>query len=85
MTLSIILITGGVLGYILNVFLIRYFIRKNDPVTWRYKHIKTGNKYAWENTANKGVVPKWVSRIGIISMNCFLIGIFIEIISLFKN
>ncbi len=83
MTLSMILIITGVICYILNVILIRYFIKKNDPVSWRYKNIKIGHKNAWEHTANKGITPKWVSLIGIFGINCFIVGVILEIVALF--
>ena len=83
MTLSVIFIILGLFCYILNVILIRYFIKKYDPVSWRYKNIKIGNKYPWEHTAKKGIVPKWVSRIGMFGISIFLLGVMLEIISLF--
>lgn len=65
----------GVLLYLSNIYLIRHFINKKAPGvldldTAYGKPMKDG-EYLWEKTAGTGVVPKWVSWIGIVSYACF--------------
>lgn len=48
----------GILLYFINVFLIRYFIKGRAPST-----LENGS---WETTAGTGMVPKWVSAVGLV-------------------
>ena len=47
----------GLLLYFINIFLIRWFIIRRAP--------KMADKSRWEATSGKGIVPKWVSEIGL--------------------
>ncbi len=47
----------GVLLYFINIFLIRWFIIRRSP--------KLADEPSWETTSGKGIVPKWVSEIGL--------------------
>ncbi len=67
--------TLGVLLYFCNAYLIRHFIKKKAPGVLELdaaygKPMKDG-EYLWEKTAGSGIVPKWVSWIGIASYACF--------------
>ena len=50
----------GLLAYLGNITLIRFFISRRAPSTLVND--------AWEETAGKGIVPKWVSVLGMIGM-----------------
>jgi hypothetical protein len=65
----------GILLYFSNAYLTLHFIEKNAPGVLESdaaygKPMKDG-EYLWEKTAGTGIVPKWVSLIGIGSYACF--------------
>jgi hypothetical protein len=67
--------TLGVLLYFGNIYLTGHFINKKAPGVLELdaaegKPMKDG-EYFWEKTAGTGIVPKWVSWIGIASYACF--------------
>ena len=61
----------GILLYFVNIFLIRSFISKNAPYMY------------WEDTAGKGIVPKWVSILGLIGMGFIPSGIVVLLLLMF--
>lgn len=72
---AIFLIILGLLLYFVNIFLIMHIINKKAPGILELdaaygKPMKDG-EYLWEKTAGTGLVPKWVSMIGIASYACF--------------
>jgi len=74
----------GILLYLINIYLIRYFIKKKAPGVLELdnvygKPMKDG-EYLWEKTAGTGIVPKWVSWFQICSYACFA-GIVIWLIT----
>ncbi len=69
------IILGGLL-YALNILLIIFFIRK------RAQEFAAND--IWELTAGTGIVPKWVSIIGLLSFSAFIVAVLPWIISLFK-
>ncbi len=70
------LILGGIL-YFLNINLIRFFIKARNP--------EFANDEDWESTAGLGIVPKWVSVIGLLSFSALITAILPWIITFFKN
>jgi hypothetical protein len=50
----------GLLLYFINIFLIRWFIIRRSP--------EMADELNWESTAGKGIVPKWVSEIGLLGI-----------------
>ena len=74
--MTICLIALAVCLYFLNVVLIRYFIRKRAP--------EFANDQMWEATAGTGIVPKWVSSIGLFSISALIAAVVPWIIALFK-
>jgi hypothetical protein len=50
----------GIVLYFLNIALIRYFIKKEVP--YRLEDS------SWEMTAGTGLVPKWVSALGLVGI-----------------
>jgi len=65
----------GVLLYLSNIYLIRHFINKKAPGVFEldatYGKPMKDSEYLWEKTAGTGIVPKWVSWIGIASYASF--------------
>ena len=47
----------GIIFYFINTFLIRYFIKRQAPTSL--------DEGWWELTAGTGIVPKWVSSLGL--------------------
>lgn len=70
------LLLGGIL-YILNIILIRLFIKARTP--------EFANNEDWESTAGLGIVPKWVSIIGLLSFSALITAVLPWIITFFKN
>jgi hypothetical protein len=54
------LVLFGLILYFAHVLLIRFFLQRNAPAT-----LVGGS---WEATAGTGVVPRWVSSMGLIGM-----------------
>ncbi len=73
--IAVILIIAGIMGYVLNVLLIAYFINKTRPGYWAEDETPDKNgTYEWEHTAGTGIVPKWVSLIGLIAVLQLVVG-----------
>ena len=65
-------LTGvGVAMYFLNVVLIRSYISKNAPLTVVLD--------TWEETSGKGVVPKWVSVLGLVGTGFIPSGLLVTL------
>ena len=62
---SIYLIVTAVIFYILSCILTNYFIGKNAPEFASYEEVLPDTQM-WELTAGMGMVPKWVSAIGLL-------------------
>lgn len=73
---SIGLFVLAIILYILNVFFIRFFIRKKTPELLTDEY--------WELTAGRGIVPKWVSKIGLLAISAFITALVPWIIVLLK-
>jgi hypothetical protein len=50
----------GIVLYFINIFLIRYFIKRQAPSS-----LEDGS---WEMTAGTGMVLKWVSALGLVGI-----------------
>jgi len=61
----------GILLYFANIFLIRSYIAKRAP--------KTLDNESWELTAGTGIVPRWVSVIGLFGMGFILAGLIVAL------
>lgn len=61
----------GVFLYLINNFLIRFYIEKNAP-EFASKETVIKGVQSWELTAGMGVVPKWVSFIGLLAIGFIL-------------
>ncbi len=62
----------GVVAYFTNVRLIVFYIQKKVPSVFLKTEKLADGEYLWEKTAGLGIVPRWVSRIGILSY--YLLG-----------
>jgi hypothetical protein len=64
--------------YIGNILLIRHYIEKGVPGLLDIDGVlpppRKGQSYFWEMTAGTGIVPKWVSWIGIGAIACVIGG-----------
>lgn len=65
------LIGLGALFYLLNVLLIKHYIRKRTPDFASTEEVLPGVQ-KWELTAGVGIVPKWVSVIGLLAISAFI-------------
>lgn len=69
------LLVIAVVLYLLNVFLIRHYIRSRVP--------EFANDQLWEVTAGLGIVPKWVSLIGLLAVSAFIAAVAPWVIAFF--
>jgi len=85
-SVGLILLAG--LFYISNILLIRYFINKKASRLLEMDLIlpppPKGKEYLWEKTAGTGIVPKWVSVIGLLSISAFITAVVPWVFALFK-
>jgi len=58
------LLACGIALYIANALLINFFISKNSP-EFANREIAFGDTESWELTAGTGIVPRWVSYLGL--------------------
>lgn len=80
---GILMVVIGILAYVSNPFLIRYYIKKycyekSQVVSWE------NTAHMWEVVAGTGCVPKWVSLLSFCGAAVGLIGIVYIVISLIK-
>lgn len=71
---TLFLLSLAAILYILNILLIRHYIEKDVPGLLEIDAVLPppvkGQNYLWEMTAGTGIVPKWVSWIGMGSIAC---------------
>lgn len=80
---SIGLIGFAVLLYLLNIGLIQYFIKRRTPDFASSEEVIQGVQ-KWEMPAGLGIVPKWVSVIGFLSISALITAAMPWIIALLK-
>ncbi|MFH2012653.1 MAG: hypothetical protein ABIJ37_08155 [Pseudomonadota bacterium] len=73
----------AVLLYLLNIVLIQYFIKGRTPDFASSEEVIQGVQ-KWEMTAGLGIVPKWVSIIGLFSISALITAVGPWVIGLFK-
>lgn len=78
------LILLAILLYLLGNFLIQYFIKKQTPEMASSEEVIPGVQL-WELTAGLGVVPLWVSYIGLLSISALITAILPWVIELLKK
>jgi len=73
------LVLLGVAGYVMNVQLMLYYIRKSVPglieTDLDLPRPPPGGECLWERTAGTGIVPRWVSLLAFIAYGCFISGV----------
>lgn len=73
-----VLVSFAVILYGLNIVLIRHFIKKHEPGLLEVDAVlpppEKGQNYFWEMTAGTGIVPKWVSWVGMGAVACVVGG-----------
>ncbi|KKM94815.1 hypothetical protein LCGC14_1194410 [marine sediment metagenome] len=74
LTVSLVILTVGVILYIISALLLDYY--KNKEGKFDY-----GND-GWELTVKGGIVPRWVSAMGVISLLIIAIGVVTTVITL---
>jgi len=62
--------------YLLNITLIQYFIKKRSP--------EFSDDQMWAFTAGTGIVPKWVSSIGLFSISAAIAAVLPWVIAILK-
>lgn len=77
------LIGFAVMLYLLNVWLMYYFIKRQAPDFASSEEVLPGSQ-KWEMTASLGIVPKWVSVIGLLSISALITAILPWIIGILK-
>jgi hypothetical protein len=69
--------------YATNIILIQYFIRKHAPDLASTEEIAPGLQ-TWELSAGLGVVPRWVSVLGLLAISALITGVLPWVIELFN-
>ena len=78
------LIGLAMLLYFLNVMLTQYFIKKRTPDFASSEEVLPGVQ-KWELTAGLGIVPKWVSVIGLLAISALVTAVIPWVIALLKR
>ncbi len=73
-----------VLLYLLNVLSIQYFIKKRMPDFPSSEEVLP-DVQKWELTAGFGIVPKWVSVIGLLAISSLVTAVLPWVIALLKQ
>ena len=75
---TLFLVSFAVILYVLNIVLIRHYIEKRVPGLLEIDAVLPtpgkGQNYFWEMTAGTGIVPKWVSWVGMGAVACVFGG-----------
>lgn len=69
------LILVGIGMYASNIVLLRYYIDLHDPKILEDDTILPSGEYLWEQTAGMGIVPIWVSLLGVLCYPVALVGV----------
>lgn len=86
MTIGLIALGAGVLAHIGAAILAARFLERSSPgLLERSQDLGDGpdGRRLWEFTAGSGMVPKWVSLIGLLGALSFLVGAILVVSSLF--
>ena len=75
---TLFLVSFAVTLYVLNIVLIRHYIERRVPglveIDAALPPPEKGQNYFWEMTAGTGIVPKWVSWVGMGAVACIVGG-----------
>ena len=81
---SLVLIGLAILLYFLNIVLIKYFIKKRTPDFASSEDVLP-DVQKWELTAGLGIVPKWVSMIGLLSISALVTAVLPWVVAVLKR
>lgn len=81
---SLALIGLAAVLYVVNVTLIQYYIKKRAPDFASGEEVVPGVQ-TWELTAGLGVVPRWVSVLGLLSVSALITAVLPWLIELVKR
>jgi len=88
LTWGLIFVGIGIACYVVNVALIKHYLDKGVPglleIDAALPPPTEGQEYLWEKTDGTGIVPKWVSCIGLLPMAALPIGGVLLLIALIK-
>ena len=80
---SLMFFAAGILFFLVNYYLIIYYTRKAAAEGKKLKKNKVD--HIWGKNGRKGIVPKWVSYIGLMAFVSFFMGIFMLVLKVFWN
>ena len=86
MTIGLIALGAGVLAHIVSALLAARFLERSSPgLLERSQHLGAGpdGRRLWEFSAGSGMIPKWVSLLGLLGALSFLVGAILVVSSLF--
>jgi hypothetical protein len=70
---------AGITLYVLNVALIRHYLKRFSPELLELDAMlpppATGQEHLWEKTGGMGIVPKWVSLLGLLAIPVLGVGV----------
>ncbi len=69
--------------YVTNVLLVKYYIERRAPWAASHEEVFPGVQ-TWELTAGLGIVPKWVSIIGMLAISAVITAVAPWVIALFR-
>lgn len=73
---TLVLVSSAIVLYGLNVVLIRHYIEKHVPGLLDVDAVlpppEKSESHLWETTAGTGIVPKWVSWVGMGAIACIV-------------
>lgn len=81
--ISIGLLVLAVVLYLVNITLIQLFIKKRAPGFASSDEVMPGVQ-AWELTTGLGIVPKWVSWIGLLAISALITSVLPWVIGAMK-
>lgn len=73
----------AIILYLVNITLIQFFIKRRAPEFASNEEVIPGSQ-SWELTAGLGIVPKWVSWIGLLSISAIITAILPWLVMLIK-
>jgi len=80
---ALLFFAAGIFLFLLNYYLIKYHIRKASAEGRKIK--RNSSKHLWGKKGMEGIVPKWISYIGLMAFISFFMGIFMFVLKFFWN
>jgi hypothetical protein len=80
---ALLFFAAGIFLFLVNYYLIIYHTRKATLEGKKLKKNKTD--HIWGKNGREGIVPKWVSYIGLMAFVSFFMGIFMFVLKVVLN